>query len=351
MDKSLRNVKRAHSIGWSVAIIGVLCVACGGDRAASGSADPKALRFAVPFSAAIDGDLVFVTDTGNHTINVIDTASGTSTVLAGQPGSSGIDNGTGLSARFNLPKSVIVIGPDLFVADSGNYTIRKVVRATGETTTLAGAPGQSLGPIDGIGPNAGFGSPKALAADGQDVLYLADAFNNVIRRVVISTAEVTTVVDQSVGLSTPEGVAVTDQYVFIADTDNHVIRRLDKVSGQVTIIAGTEDVSGSQDGDGAVATFFHPHGLARFGSDLYIADSDNQVIRHIDLANTAYPVSTVVGQAGIVGTADGVGAEARFNTPEGVSTDGTQLIVADTFNSTIRRVDLATRAVTTLRRP
>jgi hypothetical protein len=146
-------------------------------------------------------------------------------------------------------------------------------------------------------------------------------------------------------------VAVTDQYVFIADTDNHVIRRLDKVSGQVTIIAGTEDVSGSQDGDGAVATFFHPHGLARFGSDLYIADSDNQVIRHIDLANTAYPVSTVVGQAGIVGTADGVGAEARFNTPEGVSTDGTQLIVADTFNSTIRRVDLATRAVTTLRRP
>jgi sugar lactone lactonase YvrE len=329
--------------------VSVLNLACGDQTIdpASGESD-QTLRFSIPFSTAVEGNTVFVTDTGNHTINLIDLATGTSTVLAGARGTAGVDDGVPPNARFNFPKSVVVIGPDLFVADSGNFTVRKIVRATGETTTLAGSPGQSSGPIDGIGADARFGSPKVLAADGQDVLYVADAFNNAVRRITISTAEVSTVVDQTAGLSNPQGLAATDQYVYIADTNHQVIRRMEKSTGQLSRIAGREGISGAQDGDGAVATFFHPHGLAVSGAYLYVADSDNHTIRRIDLTSDRYSVSTVSGWAGLVGSTDGVATTARFNNPEGVSTDGTTLFVADTFNSVIRRIDLATGTVTTL---
>lgn len=337
----------------SRAVLGsMLCIACGnsiGSTPNTPESDPT-IRFLAPFSTTVDGNTLYVADTSNHTINVVDLESGTVAVLAGQQGAAGADDGMASAARFNLPKGLAVIGPDLFVADSGNFTVRKIVRATGETTTLAGSPGQSSGPVDGSGPDARFGSPKALAPDGLAVLYVADAFNNAIRRLEASTGEVSTIVDQTSGLSTPQGLAVTEQFIYIADTDHHVIRRLEKLTGQLSLVAGREQISGAEDGDGIVATFSQPRGLAVTESHLYVCDSGNHTIRRIDLTNDLHPVSTVAGRAGASGSADGIGPAARFNTPEGVSTDGTSLFVADTFNSVIRRVDLATGAVATLTR-
>jgi sugar lactone lactonase YvrE len=334
-----------------------LLTACGGVTTDSGTGDlgggaaqgvdPSA-QFANPFSTATDGaNTVYVADTSNQTIRAIDLTTGKVTGLAGKNGAFGTDDGIGESARFNLPKGLVVVGPHLFVADSANFTIRKIVRATGAVTTVAGSPGLP-GSDDGVGPAARFGSPKALAADGDDVLYVADAFNNTIRRFTLSTGEVATVVGPAAGLSTPQGLAVNDQYVYVSDTDHHVILQVEKLTGTVSVLAGRDRISGAADGDGAVATFFQPHGMALSGTQLYVCDSGNHTIRRIDLSGAAYPVSTVAGQAGVSGSADGVGAQARFNSPLGVSMDGTRLFVADTFSSVVKQITLATGNVTTL---
>ncbi len=349
-------------VGRTIGLVGaagvLLLYACGGKVATdSGTGDlggggaqgvdPSA-QFANPFSTATDGaNTVYVSDTETQTVGAIDLTTGKVTELAGTNGVFGTDDGIGESARFNLPKGLVAVGPHLFVADSANFTIRKIVRATGEVTTVAGSPGLS-GPDDGVGSAARFGSPKALAADGDDVLYVADAFNNAIRRLTLSTGEVTTVVGPAAGLSTPQGLAVNDRYVYVADTDHHVIRQVEKLTGTVSLIAGQDRISGASDGDGAAATFFKPHGVALSGTQLYVSDGGNHLIRRIDLSSATYPVSTVAGQAGVSGLADGVGTEARFNMPLGVSTDGTRLFVADTFNSVVRQITLATGNVTTL---
>jgi sugar lactone lactonase YvrE len=348
-------------VGRTIGLVGatgvLLLSACGGVTTDSGTGDlgggaaqgvdPSA-QFANPFSTATDGaNTVYVADTSNQTIRAIDLTTGKVTGLAGKNGAFGTDDGIGESARFNLPKGLVVVGPHLFVADSANFTIRKIVRATGAVTTVAGSPGLP-GSDDGVGPAARFGSPKALAADGDDVLYVADAFNNTIRRFTLSTGEVATVVGPAAGLSTPQGLAVNDQYVYVSDTDHHVILQVEKLTGTVSVLAGRDRISGAADGDGAVATFFQPHGMALSGTQLYVCDSGNHTIRRIDLSGAAYPVSTVAGQAGVSGSADGVGTQARFNMPLGLSTDGTRLFVADTFSSVVKQITLATGNVTTL---
>jgi streptogramin lyase len=346
-------------VGQTIGLVGaagvLLLSACGGKvETDSGTGDlgvqgvdPSA-QFASPFSTAADGaNTVYVSDTEMQTIGAIDLTTGKVTELAGANGAVGTDDGIGESARFNLPKGLVVVGPHLFVADSANFTIRQIVRATGEVTTVAGSPGLG-GTDDGVGSAARFWSPKALAADGDDVLYVADAFNNSIRRLTLSTGEVTTVVGPAAGLSTPQGLAVNDQYVFVADTDHHVIRQIEKLTGTVSLVAGQDGTSGAADGDGAAATFFQPHGLALLGTQLYVCDSGNNTIRRIDLSSAAFQVSTVAGQAGVSGSADGIRSQARLNMPLGVSTNGTSLFVADTFNSVVKQITLATGNVTTL---
>src|SRR5512141_1272229 len=116
--------------------------------------------------------------------------SGATSTLAGTAGSSGSADGTGTSARFNDPNGVTTDGNDLYVADSGNHTIRKVVIATGEVTTLAGTVGAS-GSTDNTGTSARFSHPYGITTDG-DNLYVAASDNHTIRKVVIASKEVTT---------------------------------------------------------------------------------------------------------------------------------------------------------------
>src|SRR5512143_2471243 len=110
---------------------------------------------------------------------------GAVTTLAGTVGSFGISNGTGTAASFNQPIGLTTDGTNLYVADYANHAIRKIVIATGEVTTLAGTPGV-LGSTDGTGAAAQFNFPSGITTNGTN-LYVADTNNHIIRKVVITT--------------------------------------------------------------------------------------------------------------------------------------------------------------------
>ena len=121
-------------------------------------------------------------------------ATGAVTTLAGSPGESGSTDGAGAAARFYWPEGVASDGAgNLFVADYFNDTIRKVVIATGAVTTLAGSP-RNPSSADGTGADARFSSPSSMASDGAGNLFVVDEYNHTIRKVVVATGVVTTVV-------------------------------------------------------------------------------------------------------------------------------------------------------------
>ena len=140
-----------------------------------------------PHGVTTDGTNLYVADSGNHTIRKVVIATGVVTTLAGTAGFSGSSDGTGTTARFNDPNGVTTDGTNLYVADSGNHTIRKVVIATGVVTTLAGTAGSS-GSSDNTGTSARFTIQMAITTDGTN-LYVADSGNHTIRKVVIAIGD------------------------------------------------------------------------------------------------------------------------------------------------------------------
>ena len=278
------------------------------------------------------------------------------TTLAGQPGGQGNADGTGSAARFNCPVGVAVDSAgNVFVADYDNYTIRKVTPA-GVVTTLAGSAGNG-GSADGTGSAARFNQPSGVAVDSAGNVFVADTDNHTIRKV--TPAGVVTTLAGSAGASgstdgtgsaarfdDPEGVAVDSAgNVFVADTDNHTIRKVTP-AGVVTTLAGSAGASGSTDGTGSAARFYYPVGVAvDSAGNVFVADTGNHTIRKVTPAGV---VTTLAGSAGNSGSADGTGSAARFNDPEGVAVDSAgNVFVADCFNNTIRKVTSA-GVVTTL---
>jgi sugar lactone lactonase YvrE len=205
---------------------------------------------------------VYVADSGNNTIRKI-TPSGLVSTLAGTAGVMGSNDGLGGSASFSIPSGLTAdsVG-NIYVADLGNATIRKISPA-GAVSTLAGTAGVT-GYADGVGPAASFYVPAALAIDGAGNVYVADMYVSNIRKI------------------TPASV--------------------------VSTFAGGG--WGSADGVGAAASFKAPHGLATDSAgNVYVADSGNNVVRKISPAGV---VSTVAGTAGAIGHADGAGGAATF---------------------------------------
>jgi sugar lactone lactonase YvrE len=316
----------------------------------SGSADgPGAVaRFNKPTSIAIDamGNL-FVADAANDTIRKI-TPAGAVTTLAGLARTPGSTDGGGANARFNNPTSLAIDSEgNLFVADTGNNTVRMITPA-GVVTTIAGLAG-SAGSGDGAGAAARFNGPQGIALDSVGTIYVADSENNTIRK-ISSSGVVTTLAglapNSSTGstdaagydarFSAPLGIALGSAgNVIVADTNNNTIRQI-TAAGVVTTLAGSAGDAGSVDGTSA-ARFNQPTGVAvdSFGT-IYVADRGNHIIRAIAPSGN---VRTFAGAAGIAGSADGPVARARFFSPSGVAVDsGGNLLVADTGNHTIRRI-------------
>ena len=280
--------------------------------------------------------------------------------LAGQPLSSGDNDGTGSSARFYYPSGIAADNTgNLYIADTDNHTIRKIVAASGAVTTLAGLAGSS-GSADGTGSDARFNGPSGVAVDGAGNVYVADSLNNLLRKVTASgvvstlagspgTAGGADGTGSDALFHGPQGLAIDagGNNLYVADTNNHTIRNVVPSTGVVTTLSGLAGNSGSVDGPGNVARFSYPSGVAvdRAGN-LYVADTGNHTIRVIAPSGL---VSTLAGLAGSSGGADGTGSAARFDSPSDVAVDSSgNLYVADTDNFTIRKVVPSTGVVSTL---
>jgi DNA-binding beta-propeller fold protein YncE len=334
-----------------------------GDPGGAGYSDDIALRarFHDPFDLAYDGaGNLYVADHINHLIRRALTPSGQATTVAGQFGIVGSIDGTRTGAQFNTPTGIALDGTGrLYVADTNNCTIRSIVIATGQVTTVAGTPGQ-CGYLDGTGTAARFNQPRGLAIDAAGTtLYVVDLANHVIRRMVLATRQVTTlagapgVPGAADGIGTaalfnqPSNLALdgTGQ-LYVSDSSNCTIRRIDIVSAQVSTFAGSAGACTWLDGTGIAARFRHSGSLSVGGGSLYVADYDSHVIRAINLSTTQ--VSTVAGTPGVCGAADGVGSAALFCNPSDALFVSNTLYVADAGNHVIRRVTLSTRVVATL---
>ena len=288
--------------------------------------------------------VVLLASCGGHGGTAITT--GVVTTLAGTAGNLGSLDATGAAATFHTPYGIATDGTSLFVADTGNSTIRKIDITSGLVSTLTGSAGVP-GSADGTGTAALFQAPCGITTDGTD-LYVADTGNNTIRKVVISTGVVTTLAG-SAGVSgstdgtgtaatfhTPYGVATDGISLFVADTGNSTIRKIDIASEAVTTFVGSAGTSGSTDGTGAAAFFNHPAGTTLNGTILYVADTGNSTIRAVVISSGA--VKTLAGIAGTSGSVDASGVAARFYHPVGITSYGSILYVTDTLNSTIRRI-------------
>jgi sugar lactone lactonase YvrE len=312
-------------------------------------------QFGEPVGVATDGaGTVYVVDAGNNTIRKL-APNGMVTTLTGPGGSrfAGSNDGAGPNARFDGPTNITIGGDgNLYVADSGNNTIRKITPA-GVVSTIAGAgslPGNnsSVGSADGIGEGARFNRPYGVAVDSGKNVYVADTGNNTIRR--ISQAGVVTTIAGAAGLpgaidgpgtdarfSAPQRVICDSRgTLYVSDSGNHVIRKISP-QGVVTTLAGLAYSPGSADGAGNQARFNNPRGLAVDPSgNVYVADSGNYAIRRITPSGI---VTTLAGLAGTYGSADGVGPNARFILPSGVALDSAGILyVADPGNYAIRKV-------------
>jgi len=325
----------------------------------SGSADGigASARFNEPRGITTDGTSLFVADFQNNTIRKVDIGTGTVTTLAGSAGVPGSLDGVGLAATFNGPSGITTDGTNLYVTESGNQTIRKVIIATGAVTTLAGGAGIS-GSIDGTGAAARFTFPAGITTDGTN-LFVADSGNNTIRKVIIATGVVNTIAGSAGSAGSTNGTGAVARFylpcgittdgtnLFVVDSDNNTIRKVVIATGVVTTFAGTAGTSGSADGTGVAATFHYPGWITTDGTNLFVADSQNNAIRKAVI--TTGVVTTLAGTAaGAPWAADGTGADARFFIPDGITTDGVNLFVTDSDNHTIRKVVIATGVVTTL---
>jgi len=316
----------------------------------------SAARFRVPADVFSDGTNLYVADSGNDAVRNVVISTGVVATFAGGPGGNGAVDATGPLARFYDPHSIWGDSAgNLYVVDNRNHTIRKINISTQAVTTLAGLAG-TAGSTDGTGSAARFDRPTGIWGDGVN-LYVSDG-THVIRKIVIATGVVTTVVGTpgssgvndgtgaSVQFNVPSGLWGDGRYLYISDQNNHTIRRMDLETNGVSTFAGAPLQSGSVDGASGTARFDEPSGLWGDGTYLYVADRDNQAIRKIELSSGT--VSTLAGTPQIQDSVDGVGPAARFNHPQSIWGDGTFLYVADSFNSTIRQINLSSGAVTTL---
>ncbi len=344
-DNGNHRIRRVDASGTITTVAGTGARGYGGDGGRALQA-----RLASPTDVAVDaaGNL-YIADNRNHRTRRVDTRGIITTVAGTGAGAYSGDGGPATSAYLSLPTGVAVDGAgNLYIADTWNHRIRRVDRS-GTITTVAGT-GEDGGSGDG-GPavQAQMRFPEGVAVDAAGILYIADIGNHRIRRVdtrgVITTVAGTGArgysgdggTATSAYLSLPTGVAVDGAgNLYIADSDNQCIRRVD-TQGVIVTVAGTGSRGYSGDGGSATgASLDSPTGVAVDGAgNLYIADSNNDRIRRVDARRT---IITVAG-GGYSGD-NGPAIQAQLDNPFGVAVDGAgNLYIADKKNDRIRRVD------------
>lgn len=309
--------------------------------------------FNLPLGITTDGSNLYVADSENNTIRKIVIATGLVTTLAGT-GTNGCLDAIGMAASFKRPYGIATDGSSLYVSDSGNNRIRKIIIETGEVTTLTGSG--ASGSFDGAGTRASFANPSGLTIDKGN-LYVADTGNNKIRKIVIATGVVSTLAGSGRGtaldgsakrasFAQPSDITAVGDSLYVVDKHSHRIRKVEIANGKVTTLAGAGGLSqGHVNGKGKAAWFHYPSGITTDGSNLYVTDSQSQMIRKIEMPTGE--VTTFAG-TGSIGLLDGPGSSALFNYPHGITADGKNLYVADLINNRIRKISITDQIVTIL---
>ncbi len=341
-NNEIRAITISNGVGNVTSLAGIV---------SAGSTDGPAnlARFNEPGGIAVDAsNNVYVSDTINSTIRVI-SSNGVVSTLAGTAGQFGHADGTNGTASFIFPGGIALDhSNNLFVADSGNNTIRMVTPA-GVVTTFAGTAGVR-GSSNAIGTAASFAGPQGVAVDASNNVYVADTGNNMIRMItpegVVTTIAGSGIAGNSNGPASqaqfrgPAGIAVdASNNVFVADTGNNLIRKITPVTAQirklddgtVTTLAGNGQ-SGDACGPYDDAEFYYPWEIACCGCKLFVADSSNFEIRELDRGL----VVTIGGKGEVQGDTDGISWKSRFYLPLAIVNRNFELFVADQANNTIR---------------
>ena len=297
---------------------------------------PLMLPSATAFDAA--GNLYFA-ETGNHVVRKV-TSAGIITTVAGNgvQGFAG-DGGLATSAELDSPAGLALdAAGDLYIADSHNQRVREVNAATGITATIAGTGAAGFSGDGGMATAARLDLPTALALDTAGNLYVADTNNHRVRRIAAATGAITTVAGNGVeaftgdngpatsaSIDSPNGLALDAAgNLYIADTHNGRVREVSAASGLISTVAGAGVVAGnvqSFGGDGGAATaagLALPRGLTMDAAgNLYFADSANHRIRRISPSGT---ITTVAGQGTENFAGDGAPAvSASLDSPRSVA--------------------------------
>ncbi len=305
---------------------------------------PSAPRLDFPAGLDTDGAAVYAANSRNNTIARID-LSGAISIVAGQLFKEGSSDGTGPNALFNSPDGLTIASGALWVSDTSNSDLRKIVLSTKVVTTPVGAANTS-GTEDGHGASAHFNLPTQLCTDGKGTIYITDTGNSMIRKLSLADLGVTTIGGQAPDgegkddgpagkskFNRARGIATDGKFVYVSDTANNLIRKID-LSGNVTSTIAGSGAEGKDDGKGAAASFDHPEALAIDGATLYVADADNHAIRKLGLADATVSTLTLVN--------------GHIGSGLAISKDGRTLYFSDTTENAIQQIDVSNGNVTPL---
>jgi|GEM_PF-1602335 len=324
----------------------------------------------------MDGNAFFVVDNVNYNIRMLRVENGIMTVRVLKTVVAGTTTTTPIA--LNLPSDITTDGTNLYVTDTNNFAIQRInpdnasdLAGTWTMTKLAGTG--TSGSFDGDGlTTARFAAPLGITTDGTN-LYVTD--NHAIRKIVISTGNVTTLAGSpgspgatddtgtAARFNLPIGITTDGTNLYVADTNNYAIRQVAIATGKVTKIAGVFGTTGATDTARGTATFSGPQGIATDGTNLYVSDwgrvsYGNPVVGQTIRMITPDPVTGTFGASSTVTTIAGTSGHinvrvnntlpdsgatepaqnAYFYCPAGITTDGTSLFVTDALNYTIRRI-------------
>ena len=295
---------------------------------------------------------------GSSKSNTISTFVGT-----GTQGSSG-DSGDATKANLNYPRKIAIsANNDMYIADTGNDLVRKVTEVSNSTyniyriagmltaDSIAGSPGYSGD--GGSSTAAQLDHPQGIALDSSGNVFVADTYNNAIRRIDHSSGIITTIAGNGTAGYSGDGQVATSALLnhpmglsfnsggdlFVADYGNHVVRKIAASNAFITTVAGTGTEGFSGDGGAATAAMLdYPVDVATSSAgELYIADSANHRVRKVGSDGT---ISTVAGNGTPGNTGDGgTAASAELSSPQGLALSSTgDLYIADYSTNVVRMV-------------
>jgi len=339
-------------------VLSIIVSSCGG-----GGSDTSSSQYLTGITYDTVNGKLYVVDNGLNIVQSASALTGTATLttIAGTSGTSGSTNSNGTSSNFYGLAGVVADSTgNLFLSEINNNSIRKITSptSTATATTFAGSIG-TIGSTDGTSTAAYFYNPRGLAIDSSNNIYVADTANNSIRKItsagVVSTlagyagtSGATDATSSSARFNNPFAVATDGVNVYVADSNNNLIRKIVISSGVVTTLAGNANGSYSYlNATGTSAYFNGPIGIATDGTYVFVTDYYNHAIRQIVIASGV--VTTLAGSSsGSSGYVNAVGTSAQFSFPLGITYYSGNLYITDQSGTRIRVVSTSTGSTSTL---